>query len=193
MSLTTTANTLTSASDLFNWRHSTPLLIAAAAVVMTAPVVTAALLRTRGASNPPGITSIPSLPLFVEAKKHATTDSKKVAVIDRTKGQSFTYRQLLSDVSEKKKWLLEHLSLADLGERRIAFLIPNGYDYVVMQWAVWAAGGVCVPLCMFLLNTFELYLWLTPFALYRYLTSGQRTSLYNQRLAALIGCDPPSF
>ncbi|KAF3399611.1 Acyl-CoA synthetase family member 3 [Talaromyces pinophilus] len=147
MSLTTTAKTLTSASDLFNWRHSTPLLIAAAAVVMTAPVVTATLLRGRGASNLPGVTSIPSLPLFVEAKRHATTDSKKVAVIDRTKGESFTYRQLLSDVSEKKKWLLEHLSLADLDEKRIAFLIPNGYDYVVMQWAVWAAGGVCVPLC----------------------------------------------
>ena len=152
MSLATTANTLTPASNFtvfFNWRHPTPLLIAAAAVAMTAPVVVATLLRSRGASNRPGITSIPSLPLFVEAKKHATTDSKKVAVIDRTKGEGFTYRQLLSDVSEKKKWLLEHLSLTDLHERRIAFLIPNGYDYVVMQWAVWAAGGVCVPLCMF--------------------------------------------
>lgn len=151
MSLATTANTLTPASNFpvfFNWRHSTPLLIAAAAIVMTVPVVTAALLRSRGASSPqPEITSIPSLPLFVRAKKHATTDDKKVAVIDRTKGESFTYRQLLSDVSEKKKWLLEYLSLPDLGERRIAFLIPNGYDYVVMQWAVWAAGGVCVPLC----------------------------------------------
>lgn len=126
---------------------------------MTAPVVVATLLRGRGSSNPPGITSLPSLPLFVEAKKHATTDSKKVAVIDRTKGESFTYRQLLSDVSEKKKWLLEHLSLADLDQRRIAFLIPNGYDYVVMQWAVWAAGGVCVPLCMCLyLDRSELHL-----------------------------------
>lgn len=151
MSLATTANTLTPASNfpvLFNWKHSTSLLIAAAAVVMTAPIVTAALLRGRGASNPPGITSLPSLPLFVEAKKHSTTDSKKVAVIDSTKGESFTYKQLLSDVSERKKWLLEQLSLADLDERRIAFLVPNGYDYVVMQWAVWAAGGVCVPLCM---------------------------------------------
>ena len=162
MSLTTTANTLTSASNLFNWRHSTPLLIAAAAVVMTAPVVTATLLRGRSASNLPGATSIPSLPLFVEAKRHAITDNKKVAVIDRTKGESFTYRQLLSDVSEKKKWLLEHLSLADLDERRIAFLIPNGYDYVVMQWAVWAAGGVCVPLCMFFyLDSSQLHFRLT--------------------------------
>lgn len=96
----------------------------------------------------PDLTSIPSLPLFVAARKHATGDDRKVAVIDRTKAQSFTYRQLLSDVSAKKKWLLEHVSLPDLDQRRIAFLIPNGYDYVVMQWAVWAAGGVAVPLCM---------------------------------------------
>jgi acyl-CoA synthetase (AMP-forming)/AMP-acid ligase II len=96
----------------------------------------------------PELASLPSLPLFDAARRHATDDGRKVAVIDRTKAQSFTYRQLLSDVAAKTKWLLERLSLADLDQRRIAFLVPNGYDYVVMQWAVWAAGGVCVPLCM---------------------------------------------
>lgn len=114
---------------------------------MTVPVLTATVLRGRQASESPELGSIPSLPLFVQAKKHATSNNGKIAVIDRSKGQSFTYQQLLSDVSVKKTWLLEHLSLVDLDERRIAFLIPNGYDYVVMQWAVWAAGGVCVPLC----------------------------------------------
>jgi long-subunit acyl-CoA synthetase (AMP-forming) len=99
----------------------------------------------------PDLTSVPSLPLFLEAKKHASNNPDKVAIVDRTKGQSFTYRQLLADVSAVKKWLLEELDLGltgDLQERRIAFLIPNGYDYVVTQWAVWAAGGVSVPLCM---------------------------------------------
>lgn len=186
MSLATTANTLAPATNFpafFNWRHSTPLLIVAAIVVMTAPVVTAAVLRGRGTSNASEITSIPSLPLFVAAKKYATTDSKKVAVIDRTKGESFTYRQLLSDVSDKKKWLLEHLSLADLDQRRIAFLIPNGYDYVVMQWAAWAAGGVCVPLCMsFLFKSVEMLCILTYLSRLRFcrhVTSHQGTSLYN--------------
>ncbi|OKL59382.1 hypothetical protein UA08_05205 [Talaromyces atroroseus] len=111
---------------------------------MTVPIVAAAAMRGR---ELPELASIPSLPLFVAARSHAKNDDAKVAVIDRTKGQSFTYRQLLSDVSAKKKWLLEHLSLTDLDQRRIAFLVPNGYDYVVMQWAVWAAGGICVPLC----------------------------------------------
>lgn len=55
-------------------------------------------------------------------------------------------------MSALKRRILEELALQavkDLEERRIAFLVPNGYDYVVTQWAVWAAGGVCVPLCMF--------------------------------------------
>lgn len=96
--------------------------------------------------------SIPSLPLFLEAKKHAENTPDKIAVDDASKGQQFTYRQLLADAATMKKDILEELGLADFGsleERRIAFLAPNGYDYVVVQWAVWAAGGVCVPLCMY--------------------------------------------
>lgn len=72
-------------------------------------------------------------------------------MIDATKGESFTYGQLLADTAVLKKTILERLHLrntGDLEEARIAFLTPNGYDYVVTQWAIWAAGGVCVPLCM---------------------------------------------
>lgn len=77
---------------------------------------------------------------------------EKVAVIDTTKGQRFTYGQLLEDAAALKQTILSGLDLTgtgDLDERRIAFLTPNGYDYVVIQWAVWAAGGVCVPLCTY--------------------------------------------
>ncbi|KAE8157489.1 hypothetical protein BDV40DRAFT_45667 [Aspergillus tamarii] len=101
-------------------------------------------------TQPPDLTSIPSLPLFLAAKKHAQTSSEKVAVIDTTKNQQFTFGQLLADVAALKKQILEQLKLTetrDLEERRIAFLTPNGYDYVVTQWAIWAAGGVTVPLC----------------------------------------------
>ncbi|KAL4925133.1 acyl-CoA synthetase [Aspergillus undulatus] len=94
--------------------------------------------------------SLPSLPLFLEAKKHALANPDKIAIIDTTKGQQFTFAQLLSDAAALKKRILEELSLTstgDLEERRVAFLVPNGYDYVVTQWAVWAAGGICVPLC----------------------------------------------
>jgi len=34
----------------------------------------------------------------------------------------------------------------DLQEERVAFLLPAGADYAVVQWAVWRAGGIAVPL-----------------------------------------------
>jgi malonyl-CoA/methylmalonyl-CoA synthetase len=34
----------------------------------------------------------------------------------------------------------------DLHEKRIAFFIPAGFEYVAVQWGVWRAGGVAVPL-----------------------------------------------
>ncbi|KAJ5102400.1 hypothetical protein NUU61_004622 [Penicillium alfredii] len=91
--------------------------------------------------------SIPTLPLFAAAQQHAR-DPQKIAVLDTTKQQSFTFVQLLADAAAFKECIVGALQLTDdLDERRIAFLVPNGYDYVVTQWAVWAAGGVCVPLC----------------------------------------------
>ncbi|GIK05731.1 hypothetical protein Aspvir_009844 [Aspergillus viridinutans] len=107
-------------------------------------------LITNGRSESQGVSpldSIPSLPLFLEAQKVSQHNAGKVAVIDATKGEQFTYTQLLVDTAALKKIILEELRLKDLEERRIAFLVPNGYDYVVTQWAIWAAGGVCVPLC----------------------------------------------
>ena len=35
----------------------------------------------------------------------------------------------------------------DLSERRVAFLVPPCFDYVVVLWAIWRAGGIAVPLC----------------------------------------------
>ncbi|KAJ6015206.1 hypothetical protein N7540_009797 [Penicillium herquei] len=93
---------------------------------------------------------LPSLPLFLAAQQHAHNDTHKVAIIDATKKESFTFTQLLEDTAVLRKRILELLGLTttgDLEERRIAFLVPNGYDYVVTQWATWAAGGVAVPLC----------------------------------------------
>jgi acyl-CoA synthetase (AMP-forming)/AMP-acid ligase II len=91
---------------------------------------------------------IPTLPLFAAAEQHARDNPDKIAVVDAAKQESFTFVQLLADAAALRKRIIEQLGLTeDLDERRIAFLVPNGYDYVVTQWAVWAAGGVCVPLC----------------------------------------------
>lgn len=37
---------------------------------------------------------------------------------------------------------------ADLGEARVAFLVPPGFPYLAVQWGVWRAGGVAVPLAV---------------------------------------------
>ncbi|PYH48312.1 acyl-CoA synthetase [Aspergillus saccharolyticus JOP 1030-1] len=106
--------------------------------------------QLRQPNNPLNLAALPSLPLFLAAKEHAENLPDQIAVDDATKGQQFTFRQLLADTAALKRHLLATLSLTetgDLGERRIAFLVPNGYDYVVTQWAIWAAGGVTVPLC----------------------------------------------
>ncbi len=34
----------------------------------------------------------------------------------------------------------------DLQEERIVFLVPAGIEYVIVQWAIWRAGGIAVPL-----------------------------------------------
>lgn len=37
---------------------------------------------------------------------------------------------------------------SDLQEARVALLASPGFDYTSMQWAIWRAGGVTVPLCL---------------------------------------------
>jgi malonyl-CoA/methylmalonyl-CoA synthetase len=36
----------------------------------------------------------------------------------------------------------------DLAEARIAFIAPAGFEYFAIQWAIWRAGGVAVPLSL---------------------------------------------
>jgi acyl-CoA synthetase (AMP-forming)/AMP-acid ligase II len=96
--------------------------------------------------------SIPELPLFTAAKAHILADPHKIAIIDKTKEQSFTFVQLLNDVATLKAQIQQYLTGYDPSqittvEPRVAFLAPAGYDYVVAQWASWAAGAIAVPLC----------------------------------------------
>lgn len=99
--------------------------------------------------------ALPSLPLFLEARSHALAEPLKAAIIDKTKNEGFTYSDLLSDVAAFKTKLQDALKIQGPSpveqqseEPRIAFLVPAGYDYVVAQWAIWAVGAICVPLCM---------------------------------------------
>jgi malonyl-CoA/methylmalonyl-CoA synthetase len=79
------------------------------------------------------------LQLFQKAKIHA----QKTAIVSN--GGSYTYQQLLFASQQLASLLLDGTS--DLKERRIAFLVEPGFDYVKVQWGIWQAGGIAVPLC----------------------------------------------
>ncbi len=36
----------------------------------------------------------------------------------------------------------------DLNETRVAYMVSPGFDYVRVQWGIWQAGGIIVPLCL---------------------------------------------
>ncbi|MCS6812807.1 MAG: acyl-CoA synthetase [Cyanobacteria bacterium] len=80
------------------------------------------------------------LPLVARAYDY----SQRTAIVT-TDGQ-FTYYDLLR-VSEQIATNLLNGS-NDLQERRVAFLVPAGFDYVATQWGIWRAGGIAVPLCV---------------------------------------------
>ncbi|MEH0156337.1 acyl-CoA synthetase [Limibacter armeniacum] len=80
------------------------------------------------------------LDLVERAKRY----SPRTALCD--KEGSFTYQQLLQDSSKVAASLLA--GSQDLSEKTIAFLAPSSYAYVVMQWGIWRAGGIAVPLCV---------------------------------------------
>jgi len=58
----------------------------------------------------------------------------------------FTYCDLLGRSAAAASILLD--GAADLEQARVAFLVPPGFDYVRVQWAVWRAGGIAVPLAL---------------------------------------------
>lgn len=81
-----------------------------------------------------------TLPLF----ERAGTFRNHLAVIDNNGG--FTYDNLLTSANKIAAGLLG--GEADLNEARIAFLVPPGFEYVAVQWGIWLAGGIAVPLCL---------------------------------------------
>ena len=57
---------------------------------------------------------------------------------------AFTYDDLLDASARVATALLTGRD--DLREERVAFLIMPGFAWVAVQWGIWRAGGVAVPL-----------------------------------------------
>jgi len=79
------------------------------------------------------------IPLIEAAKKHG----HRTAIV--TVDGDFTYDQLLNASSLAASKLLA--GQKDLEGQRVAFLTPRNIDYPMVQWGIWRAGGVAVPLC----------------------------------------------
>ena len=80
------------------------------------------------------------LDLFQKIEKHLSSQ----AIISN--GTSYRYEELLTASREFASLLLS--GKHQLNESRIAFMVSPGFDYVKVQWGIWQAGGIAVPLCL---------------------------------------------
>jgi len=81
-----------------------------------------------------------SIPIVASATRHRT----RLALRDER--ESLTFAELLEDSARVARHLLA--GRADLEGARVGFLVPPGADYVRVQWGIWRAGGIAVPLCV---------------------------------------------
>lgn len=77
--------------------------------------------------------------------QRAANFKEKRAII--TSEGSFTYLQLLQASEKIASCLL--CRTKDLHETRVAFVVPSGFHYVAVQWGIWRAGGIAVPLSVY--------------------------------------------
>ncbi len=80
------------------------------------------------------------LQLILRARSHGSSPAIS------SRGVVFTYRDLLDTSALAAERLLR--GDPDLGEARVAFLVPPGFEYVAVQWGIWRAGGMAVPLSL---------------------------------------------
>ena len=76
--------------------------------------------------------------------RNAENHLQRIAI--KSEGKSYVYQELL-DASEKIAIDLLNGN-SDLQEERIAFLVQPGFSYTAIQWGIWRAGGIAVPLCV---------------------------------------------
>lgn len=75
------------------------------------------------------MSTLPRYPIFEALTKH---DPEKTAVVHSVSGRSYSYGQLVGDISSKTKQIALDAGRSEgqLKGERVALLIENGYDYV---------------------------------------------------------------
>jgi malonyl-CoA/methylmalonyl-CoA synthetase len=79
--------------------------------------------------------------------QRAISYSDQPAIVDA--GHTYSYAQLLDASARVAHGLLAaRTDAADLAGERVCFMVAPGFDYVAVQWGIFRAGGVAVPLCV---------------------------------------------
>ena len=68
----------------------------------------------------------------------------KPAIVDQS--VSYSYRDLLDRSEEIALYLLHDEK--DLAQKRVSYMVSPGFGYMAVQWGIWRAGGIAVPLCI---------------------------------------------
>ena len=81
---------------------------------------------------------------MIELIERSQRHSDRGAIVDEQGEHS--YNSLLQ-ASQRVAAALLHDD-QDLEEARVAFMVAPGFDYAAVQWGIWRAGGIAVPLCL---------------------------------------------
>jgi len=81
---------------------------------------------------------------MITLQERAKSFKNRIALI--SDGNSYSYDRLVEASLSVANHLLK--GRQDLQEARIAFLVPPSFEYTAIQWGIWAAGGIAVPLCV---------------------------------------------
>lgn len=81
---------------------------------------------------------------MIKLIEQANRYPERVAI--KSKQRDYTYAELLEQSEKIAAALLN--GRADLQEARIAFIVDPSFEYVAVQWGIWRAGGIAVPLCV---------------------------------------------
>ncbi len=80
---------------------------------------------------------------MIQLIERAQNFLKRTAI--REEHHTYSYAELLDASESIALGLLD--GGEDLMEARVAFLVPAGFTYAGIQWGIWRAGGIAVPLC----------------------------------------------
>ena len=75
--------------------------------------------------------------------RRAQSHGNKTAIIEG--GRSYSYNELYEQSIRVARFLLSK-NEGDLAGTRVGFIVPPSFSCVAVQWGIWTAGGIAVPL-----------------------------------------------